>query len=126
MSPLIRQPRSRKSALIQPETSMEVTLEQQILTELQKVSQGQDNLKGQVRDLRMSLMGKGDDGETEHGRLPIAEAQIENHEERLKVLEKAHVEYGVYGRFVTAGSAFLAGLVGFGVELLGHLFFDKK
>jgi hypothetical protein len=104
---------------------LEVTLEQQILAELQKVSQGQDNLKGQVRDLRMSLMGKGDEGETEHGRLPIAESEIKAIDKRLEVLEEAHVRYGVYGKFITGGSAAAASVIGIAVEKLFHSMFGK-
>jgi hypothetical protein len=108
-------------------------MEQQILLEIQKVSAGQDNLKGQVRDLRMSLMGSGDDGETEHGRLPMAESEIKELREyiktleaRVKVLEDAHVRYGVYGRFITAGSAFAAGLIGYFVEAVAHSIFGSS
>lgn len=117
--------RPSKSKLIQSAPILEVTLEQQILTELQKVSAQQGELKGQVRDLRMSLMGAGDSGETEHGRLPIAENKLGDIDERLKVLEDAHVRYGVYGRFISAGSAFIAGLTGVIVERIWHLISGK-
>jgi hypothetical protein len=107
-------------------------LEQQILTELESINKGQDTLKGQVRDLRMSLMGNGDAGETEHGRLPIAESEIKELREEikvlraeLKILQDAHVRYGVYGRFITGGSAAAAGIIGAAVEGLAHHLFGK-
>ena len=125
MAQLTRSKRPSKSKLIQSAPILEVTLEQQILTELQKVSQQQSELKGQVRDLRMSLMGKGDEGETEHGRLPLVESKVENFDARLKVLEDAHVRYGVYGRFITGGSAAAAGVIGIAVEKLFHSMFGK-
>jgi hypothetical protein len=117
MAPLIRPTKANKSRLIQ-QNSVEATLDQQILLELQ-------GLKGQVRDLRMSLMGSGDAGETEHGRLPIAESAIDSIDNRLKVLEDAHVRYGVYGRFITGGSAAAAGIIGVAVERFIHYVFGK-
>lgn len=121
MAPLTRPQKPRRSALIQQqEPTLEDTLEQQILQELQKVSRGQDSLKGQVRDLRMSLMGNGDEGETEHGRLPIAESEIKEIKSDVKMLKEAHVRYGVYGKFITAGSAAIAAGVGIAIEAIYH------
>jgi hypothetical protein len=117
MDRLIRPTKSNKSRLIQ-QVGVEVTLEQQILTQMSE-------LKGQVRDLRMSLMGDGDDRETPYGRLPQAETKIVDMDKRLKVLEDAHTRYGVYGRFITGGSAAAAGIIGVAVERFVHYIFGK-
>jgi hypothetical protein len=124
MAPLIRPTKSNKSRLMQ-QVGVEITMEQQLLTSM-------GELKGQVRDLRMSLMGDGDDGETPYGRLPIAESKMKEHAEymkaldvRLRVLEDAHTRYGVYGRFITGGSAAAAGIIGVAVERFFHYVFGK-
>lgn len=100
-------------------------MEQKILAELEKVSAQQGDLKGQVRDLRMSLMGNGDSGETEHGRLPIAESEIKSLREDVAMLKDAHVRYGVYGKFITGGSAAVAAGIAVAVEKLLHVLFGK-
>lgn len=90
----------------------------QILAELialrKEMSDELGGLRGQVRDLRTVLLGDGE-GETKHGRIPMLEARVDDHEARISDLEKTKIKWTAYG--------FAAGaVVAFGKWALDFLF----
>jgi hypothetical protein len=59
----------------------------QILQSVQALTEEVGGLRGQVRDFRTVMMGAGDQGETEFGRIPMLERYRQSHEDRLCALE---------------------------------------
>ena len=95
------------------EPVQEPSLESTILGELQ-------GLRGQVRDLRTVLMGTGGEGETPHGRLPLVEAKVGDHETRIKTLETAQIAVAAYWNSGKIVGHIITGLIGGVLMLLGE------
>lgn len=92
------QKRPRRGNLMEP--SIEVELEQQVLTEIRGVA-------GQVRDIKTILFGTGDAGETEYGRIPMVEASVKALDGRVDRLEKLMIRYVA----LATGAGFVIGLL---------------
>ena len=81
--------------MLQPSVTpaVEMTLEQQILAELQGLRDDVAGARGQFRDLRVMLMGSGEeDVETQHGRLSIMDRRLDKHETRIEANETGIAE----------------------------------
>lgn len=84
MAPLMR---PIAEASLHPELKQETAMEQQILLLVQGLKSELSEFRGQMRDLRVVLMGTGEDGETAFGRLPMVEKKQSEHEGRIATLE---------------------------------------
>jgi hypothetical protein len=87
----------------------ETSVEYQILAELL-------NLRQELREFRTVLMGDGK-SETKHGRVPVLEDKVDDHEKRITDLERTRVRWGAFGvaaGVVIAGAQWLFGF------LFGH------
>jgi hypothetical protein len=71
------------------EMNTEAQMQFQTLQELRGVA-------GQVRDLRTILMGNGEAGETQFGRIPMLEARMSRAEEHVKGLHESNVTARAY------------------------------
>ncbi|MGC1780895.1 MAG: hypothetical protein WA708_00075 [Acidobacteriaceae bacterium] len=107
---------------LKAETTVELSLEQTILLELQGIRKSSDELKGQVRDFRTVLMGEGDQG-TPFGRVPMVEARVTVVERKVEDLEKAHIRSQAYGRVFNAIGGLIAGSIGAVTTVLANLAF---
>jgi hypothetical protein len=75
---LMRPPRKGVGMMQQPAPSLEISLEQQILTEIQGLREEVGGTRSQIRDMRTMLFGIGEEGvpETAQGRLARQDARI--------------------------------------------------
>lgn len=112
----------------------ELNLEQQILLQLEKLTQNQDELKGQVRDLQTGLMGRGDGQETPYGRIPMMQSEVRRLSEKVATLEATDVTakaaYAAYwnsarivGHVLTAVGGGLFVMIG---QVAMHVLFSGK
>jgi hypothetical protein len=81
----------RKGNFLVQEPAVAISLEQQILTEIQGLRGEVQGTRGQIRDMRTVLMGSGEPtGETQYGRIPMLESDMR--EVKAEVATKASKE----------------------------------
>jgi hypothetical protein len=98
------------------ELSLETTVEQRILAELQRLTTSVGKVEHNQQLMSVRLLGDVD-GDTEHGRLPIVEAKVTNHDGRLSALESDNIRWRAY----IAAAACFGGIVGSVLSLIGRL-----
>lgn len=104
------------------EANVELSLEQSLLLEIQRVRVAQEEMKGQVSDFRTVLLGS-KDGDTEFGRLPMVERATRRLESKVEALEEARLVAGVYGSVVTKTGHFVSGFLGGVITLIADIVF---
>lgn len=70
-----------------------LSFEQQLLTELREVNERIGEIQQDQKSLKVELLGR--EGAEEHGRMTKVENIAEDHEERIKRLEKAYFVAGI-------------------------------
>jgi hypothetical protein len=81
-----------------------------ILERLEGIAAEVSDINQSGKLLKMNLLG-GYEGETQHGRIPKLEVQIENHAGRIESLENAHIKYKAYGAAVAVASGFVSSIL---------------
>lgn len=92
--------RQSKRSEVAADLQEDVVLEQrqivEILAEVRGSREELVGLKGQMRDLRTVLMGAGDHGETQFGRLPMVERQLAALEREVALLKEMRLTAHTY------------------------------
>jgi hypothetical protein len=108
-------------SLMRPEHNLEVgavqetTLELRILGELNRMNLSVQKIDRNQEMMSVRLLGA-IDGDTQHGRLPIVERSVGDHETRLESLEKDRIRYKAY----IAAAAAIGGCAGSIITVLSH------
>jgi hypothetical protein len=101
---------------VQPQAAGEMTVEQLVLVEVQKIGETVNAIAASQRDLRIQLMGSAQD-ETEHGRLPRVEDDVRLLKKEVQAQREAKISEKGYRR----GAAAIGGAVGALAAFLAHV-----
>jgi hypothetical protein len=94
---------------------VEVTVEQQILGEIRGLGKSVDKIERNQELMSVKLLG-GLDEDTKHGRLPIVETKVDDHDSRIESLELDRVRWKAYA----IAAAAIGGVMGSVASSLIH------
>lgn len=117
------EPGSEAMSLIRPGMALEpkpvprLTVEEQVLVELGKVSSTVSEIRDSQREMRQELLGTPDKDESQHGRLPRLESDVKELKSEVKTLREGKIRTKAY----IAGAAGVGGVCGAVMGFLGKL-----